>query len=59
MPEVLITLNDLQHAVLAEYGTTYIHHNHFADDAFVVCTPKGYLVIQQFYADEQHGGMYE
>jgi len=56
---VEITLLDLQHAVLAEYGVMYIHNNHFADDAFVVCTPKGYLVVQQFYADEQHGGMYE
>ena len=53
------TLLDLQHAVLAEYGVMYIHNNHFADDAFVVCTPKGYLVIQQFYVDEEHGGMYE
>jgi len=59
MPEVLITLNDLQHAVLAEYGTTYIHNNHFADDPFVMMTPKGPLIIQQFYVDEEHGGMYE
>jgi hypothetical protein len=59
MPEVLITLNDLQHAVLAEYGTTYIHNNHFADDAFPLMSPNGWIVIQQFYADEEHGGMYE
>jgi hypothetical protein len=54
-----VTLLDLQHAVLEEYGVMYIHNNHFADDPFVVMTPKGWLVIQQFYADEQHGGMYE
>jgi len=54
-----VTLLDLQHAVLAEYSTTYLHNNHFADDPFVVCTPKGYLVVMMFYADEKHGGMYE
>lgn len=54
-----VTLLELQHAVLAEYGTTYIRNNHFADDPFVVMTPKGYLVVMMFYADEQHGGMYE
>jgi hypothetical protein len=59
MPEVLITLNELQHAVLEEYGTVYLHNNHFADDPFVVVTPKGYLVVMVFYADEEYGGMYE
>ena len=54
-----ITIHELQHAVLEEYGTVYLHNNHFADDPFVVMTPKGYLVVMMFYADEKHGGMYE
>ena len=54
-----ITTNELHHAVMEEYCVRYIHDNHFADDPFVVVTPRGPLVVQQFYADEQHGGMYE
>jgi hypothetical protein len=52
------TLLEMQREIMRQYAERYLFGNHFADDPFVVETPLGMMVVQQFYADEAHGGMY-
>lgn len=37
----------------------YLNFNLFSNGAFVVLTDHGFILICDFYADEEHGGSYE